>query len=133
MASSTTISGQKKAIRKLNKNSRIFKTIIHAIQDKKGEKIVSIDLRKLPEAVADYFVVCEAGSGSQVKAIADHVEEEVLKSIKEKPFEKEGFSTLQWVIVDYVNIVVHIFQPETRQFYHLEEMWNDATQEEHDF
>ncbi len=123
---------QKHTIRKLDKNSRIFKTIIRSIQDKKGEHIVSIDLRKIPEAISDYFIVCEAGSSLQIRAIADHVEEEVKKNLSEKPYEKEGFSTSKWVILDYVNIVVHIFHPETRHFYSLEDMWSDAFQEIHE-
>ncbi len=132
MTSSITINERNKAIKKLNKRSRIFKTIIRAIQEKKGENIVSIDLRKIPEAVADYFIVCEAGSPPQVKAIAEHIETEVFKALKEKPYDKEGLSTLQWVIIDYINIVVHIFQPKTRHFYNLEEMWNDTLQEKHE-
>lgn len=131
MASPTTINEQEKTFRRLSKRSKIFKTIIQALQEKKGENIVSVDLRKLPEAVADYFVLCEADTAPQVRAIADHVEESVLKTLKEKPYEKEGFSSLQWVILDYINIVVHVFRPEERQFYNLEEMWNDAVQEQH--
>ena len=106
-------------------------TIVRAIQDKKGENIVSIDLRKTPEAVADFFIVCEAGSPPQIKAIAEHIEQQVRLGLKEKPYEKEGEGSLHWVILDYVNIVVHIFQPETRHFYNLEELWNDAPQEEY--
>jgi len=131
LASPTTINEQEKTFRRLSKRSKIFKTIIQALQEKKGENIVSVDLRKLPEAVADYFVLCEADTAPQVRAIADHVEESVLKTLKEKPYEKEGFSSLQWVILDYINIVVHVFRPEERQFYNLEEMWNDAVQEQH--
>lgn len=132
MTSLISINEQKSAIRKLNKASRIFKTIVESIQDKKGENIISIDLRKIPEAVADYFIVCEASSSPQVKAIADHVAEEVKKKMRERPYEKEGFSNLQWVILDYVNIVVHIFQPETRQFYNLEGMWDEDLQQHHE-
>lgn len=132
MTSSTTIDEQKNTIRKLNKRSRIFRTIIHAIQEKKGENIVSIDLRKIPEAVADYFVICEAGSSPQVRAIAEEIEDKVRKELKEKPFEKEGLDNLQWVILDYVNIVVHIFQPGVRHFYNLEGMWDDTLQETHE-
>lgn len=128
----TVLNKRQKAIRRLNKESKIFKTIIRSIQEKKGEHIISLDLRKIPEAVADFFIVCEASSPPQVKAIADHVEEEVKKYTGENPYKHEGLSTLQWVLIDYVNIVVHIFHPETRQFYQLEEMWNDAVREEHD-
>ncbi|MES1223128.1 MAG: ribosome silencing factor [Bacteroidota bacterium] len=119
-------------VARLTRNSKIFKTIIHAIQEKKGEKIVSLDLRKIHEAVADFFIICEARSHIQVKAIADFVEEQVQKNCNELPYKHEGRQVSQWVLIDYVNIVVHVMQPETRNFYKLEEMWSDARQEEHD-
>ena len=116
---------------RLTKNSKIFKAIIHAIQEKKGNNIVSLDLRKIPEAVADFFVICEAGSTTQVKAITDFVEEHVHDVCEERPYKHEGTHALQWVLIDYVNIVVHVMQPENRKFYKLEEMWSDATLEDH--
>ena len=119
-------------VRRLNRNSKLYKAVIQAIQGKKGEHIVSLDLRKIPEAVADFFVICEASSGIQVRAIADNIEECVKKETGEIPYKHEGRSALQWVLIDYVNIVVHIFQPETRRFYRLEEMWSDAVRQEHD-
>jgi ribosome-associated protein len=128
----TLLNEKPKAIRRLNRNSKIFKTIVGAIQEKKGEKIVSLDLRKIPEAVADFFVICEAGSNTQVKAITDFIEAAVSKNIGENPYRIEGQSTLHWVLIDYVNIVVHIFQPESREFYRLEDMWNDSDRTEHD-
>lgn len=127
----TVLNKRQKAIKRLNKESTIFKAIIRAIQEKKGEYIVSLDLRNIPEAVADFFIICEAGSPPQIKAIADQIEEEVKRYTGENPYKHEGLSTLRWVLIDYVNIVVHIFHPETRQFYQLEEMWNDALREEH--
>ncbi|MCH5715465.1 ribosome silencing factor [Niabella hibiscisoli] len=116
---------------KLTKNSKLFKSIIAAIQEKKGENIVSLDLRKIPEAVADFFIVCEATSQPQVKAIADNIEDRVKENCGENVFHKEGFQSMQWVLVDFVDVVVHIMQPETRKFYNLEEMWSDAVVEEH--
>lgn len=116
---------------RITKNSRVFKSIIKAIQDKKGENIISLDLRKIPEAVADFFIICEAGSTTQVKAIADFVEFHTKKTVKEIPYRTEGQHSGQWVLVDYINIVVHIMLPETRKFYKLEEMWSDAVAEEH--
>lgn len=101
-----------------------------AIQEKKGEHLVSLDLRKIPEAVADFFIICEAGSSTQVRAIAEHVREEVKKECGERAFHDEGFGTSNWVIIDFVNVVVHVFLPETRRFYRLEEMWSDAASEE---
>ncbi len=116
---------------RLAKNSKILKTIIQAIQDKKGENIISLDLRKINEAVADFFIVCQASSTIQVRAIADAVETEVKDKCEESPYKHEGKQVLQWVIIDYINVVVHIMLPETRGFYKLEEMWSDAVAEEH--
>lgn len=120
------------AIRRLTSNSKIYKSIIRAIQDKKGENIVALDLRKIPEAAADFFIICEAGSGTQVKAIADFIEERVKEETRETPYRVEGMTALQWVLIDYVNIVVHIFLPENRKFYRLEEMWDDAGKINHE-
>lgn len=125
------LTSRKKSVARLNRNSKIFKTIIKSIQDKKGEHIVSLDLRKIPEAVADFFIICEATNQPQVRAIADAVEEEVRKKCGESPYHHEGKQALQWVLIDYVNIVVHIMMPENRKFYKLEEMWSDAVLEEH--
>ncbi|MHA4808346.1 ribosome silencing factor [Flavitalea flava] len=120
------------SVARLTRNSKIFKTIIHAIQEKKGANILSIDLRKIPEAVADFFIICEGGSGTQVKAIADSVEFEVKNNCGELPYKHEGKQTLQWVLIDYVNVVVHVMVPENRRFYKLEDLWSDAPQEEHE-
>ena len=117
---------------RLAKNSKIIKAIIQAIQGKKGEKIISLDLRKIPEAVADFFIVCEAGSTTQVRAIADFIEKEVKEKCNESPYMHEGRQVLQWVIIDYINVVVHIMLPDSRRFYKLEEMWSDAEVEEHE-
>jgi len=122
---------KRNSVARLTRNSKIFKTIIQAIQEKKGANIVSLDLRKIPEAVADFFIVCEAGSTTQVKAIADHIEEATSKNCDEIPYKHEGKQTLQWVLIDYVNVVIHVMLPESRRFYKLEDMWSDAPQEEH--
>ena len=115
---------------RLTRSSKILKVITKAIQDKKGEHLVTLDLRKIPEAVADFFLICEASSTTQVKAIADHVEEAVWEACGERIYRHEGHGALNWVIVDYINVVVHVFQQETRKFYKLEEMWSDAVLEE---
>ena len=117
---------------RLTRNSKIFKNIIKAIQEKKGENIISLDLRKIPEAVSDFFVICEGASTTQVKAIADSIEEEVRKNCDELPYKHEGRQTYQWVLIDYVNVVVHVMLPENRRFYKLEDMWSDAPQENHE-
>jgi ribosome-associated protein len=121
-----------KRVQRLNRGSKILKVIIQAIHDKKGEHLISMDLRKIKEAVADFFIVCEAGSTTQVKAIADYVRETVRQECGEMSYHDEGYGANQWVIVDFVNVVVHIFLPETRKFYKLEEMWSDAASEEHE-
>ena len=122
---------RKKAHARLTKAPKIYKAIIKAIQEKKGENIVSLDLRKIPEAVADFFIICEANNQPQIRAISDSVEEEVKKSCGELPYRHEGKQNLHWVLIDYVNIVVHIMTGETRKFYKLEEMWSDAPLEEY--
>lgn len=116
---------------RLTRNSKIFKNIIKAIQEKKGENIISLDLRKIPEAVSDFFIICEGASTTQVKAIADSIEGEVSKNCDELPYKHEGRQTYQWVLIDYVNVVVHVMLPENRRFYKLEDMWSDAPQENH--
>lgn len=122
---------KRKSVARLTKNSKIIKSIVHAIQEKKGENIISLDLRKIPEAVADFFIICEASSTIQVKAIADFVEEHIKKTVKETPYHHEGFQAAHWILIDYVNVVVHVMQTETRKFYKLEEMWSDAASEEY--
>lgn len=121
-----------KSATRLSRSSRIFKTIITAIQEKKGEKIVSLDLRKIHEAVADFFIICEATTTTQVKGIADHVQDQLKKECNESPFKQEGYQNAKWILVDYVNVVVHVMQPESRKFYQLEELWSDAPLIEHD-
>lgn len=117
---------------KVTRNSKIYKTIIKALQDKKAENIISLDLKKIPEAVADFFIICEATSTTQIKGLADNVEHEVKQQCDELPYKHEGKQALQWVLIDYVNVVVHIMQPEARKFYKLEEMWSDAAAQNHD-
>jgi ribosome-associated protein len=122
---------RKKSAARLTRNSKIIKTIINAIQQKKGENIISLDLRKIPEAVADFFIICEAGNQPQIRAISDNVEDQVKKLVGESPYRHEGHQALQWVLIDYVNVVVHVMLPESRKFYKLEDMWSDADGKEH--
>ena len=122
---------KKSGVARVTRNSKLFKTIIHAIQEKKGERIVSLDLKKIPEAVTDFFIICEASNPIQLKAIADFVEEEVKKKCGEIPYKHEGRQGEQWILIDYVNVVVHVMLSEPRKFYKLEEMWSDASIMEH--
>ncbi|MDG1099720.1 MAG: ribosome silencing factor [Saprospiraceae bacterium] len=100
--------------------------IIDAIQDIKGKNIVSLDLRNLAEAPADFFIICEGDSTTQVSALAGNVIKRVKDELGVIPGNREGMINAKWVLVDYFNTVVHIFYPETRQFYDLEDLWNDA-------
>lgn len=128
----TLLANRKKStITRLTKNSKIFKAIINAIQEKKGENIISLDLRKIPEAVADFFIICEASNTTQLKAIADFIEVDVKDKCDEPPYKHEGKQAQQWILIDYVNVVVHVMLPEPRKFYRLEEMWSDASATEH--
>jgi len=122
---------RKKSAVRLTRSSKIIKTIIAAIQEKKGRQIISLDLRKINEAVADFFIICEAGSQPQIRAIAENVEDKVKERCGENPYHHEGYQNLQWVLIDYVNVVVHVMLPENRKFYKLEEMWSDAATEVH--
>lgn len=116
---------------RLTRNNKIFKSIIKAIQEKKGENIISLDLRKIPEAVADFFIICEASNPTQLKAIADFVEFDVKEKCGEMPYKHEGKQAQQWILIDYINVVVHVMLPEPRKFYQLEELWSDAQGMEH--
>lgn len=116
----------------ITRNAKIFKTIIKAIQDKKGENIISMDLRKIHESTTDFFIICEANNTTQLKAIADNVEYEVKTNCSEWAYKSEGKTAAQWLLIDYINIVVHIMHPESRHFYQLEEMWSDADTKMHD-
>lgn len=100
--------------------------IVKGIQEKKGENIVQLDLRGLDGAVTDFYIVCEATSTTQVGAISDSIEKEVREACGEKPWHIEGRENLEWVLLDYVNVVAHIFQPEKREFFNIEELWADA-------
>ena len=113
------------------KKSELRDIIVDAIQDKKGEEIVSFDLRKITEAVTDYFIICHATSKVQVKAIAEHVKEKAGKILNEKPWHSEGFENYEWVLLDYFDVVVHIFLKEKREFYQLEDLWHDAKKTHH--
>ncbi len=99
---------------------------IKGVLEKKGKNIVCLDLRNIMSRVCDYFIICEGDSSTQVSAIADSVEEQVKKGTHQKPYHSEGHQNAEWVLLDYVNVVVHVFQPEVRSFYNLEALWADA-------
>ena len=105
---------------------RLIEVIAEAIQDKKGKGVVSLDLSGMDGAICSHFVVCNADSTTQVCAIADSVEEAVFNKFGEWPWRVEGKQTGLWVALDYVDVIVHIFQSDLRDYYRLEELWADA-------
>ena len=100
--------------------------IIKGIQEKKGLDIISIDMRKIKNSISDFFIVCHGLSRTQVEAIAGSVEAEVKKAVSQNPWHMEGYENAEWILIDYVDVVVHIFQEEKRKFYNLERLWADA-------
>lgn len=123
--------GRVRSSGRINRNSKLFKTILHAIQEKKGVNIVSLNLKDIPEAVTDFFIICEATNPIQLKTLADSVEMEVKAKCGEYPYRVAGRQGEKWILLDYINIVVHVMLEETREFYKLEEMWSDADIKEH--
>ncbi len=109
-----------------NLSTYLSEIAVHGIQEKKGNDIVRLDLRNLNSAVSDYFIICNADSATQVKAIADSVEEEIYKKTQTNPWRKEGQDNAEWIILDYFDVVVHIFKTEKRNFYGIEDLWGDA-------
>lgn len=106
--------------------SKLIETIVSAIQDKKGKQIVSLDMSALDGSVCDAFVICHADSPTQVEAICQGVEDKARKELGEKPWRIEGQNNGIWIVIDYVDVMVHIFQTDLRDFYRLEELWADA-------
>ena len=104
----------------------ITEDIIDAITDRKGKKIRVLDLEKIDTAPASKFIVCQGGSNQQVGAIADSVREKINEKLQIKPYNYDGYKNSQWIIIDYGDIMVHVFQPEFREFYNLEELWSDG-------
>ncbi|HNW56797.1 MAG TPA: ribosome silencing factor [Bacteroidales bacterium] len=102
-------------------------SVIKGIFEKKGQNVLKIDLRKLENRITDYFVICHASSGTQVGAICDSVEDTVIKETKEKALHIEGLDNNYWVLMDYGDVIVHIFLEEYRNFYNLESLWADAS------
>jgi len=116
----------KKIVRKKNEEERLRDLIIDGMQEKKAKEIVSIDLRNIKNAVTDFFIICHADSKAHIDAIAKSVEEFVYKKQGESPFHREGQSNSEWILLDYLNVVVHIFRHEQREFYGIERLWADA-------
>jgi ribosome-associated protein len=99
---------------------------VRGMQERKGTDIVVLNLKELKNAVADYFIICSASSDTQLDALARSVEEEVEKLTGQSPWQSEGRTNREWILLDYVDVVVHVFLRDRRQFYALEELWGDA-------
>lgn len=104
----------------------LIDNIVKGIQEKKGHQITTVDLTQIESASAQYFVICEGNSTMQVAAVADSIREYVQENTGVKPFGYDGYQNAQWIVIDYGNIIVHVFLREAREFYRLEQLWNDA-------
>ena len=104
----------------------LITTILEGIEDVKGKDIKILDLRDIENTVCDYFIICEGNSNTQVNAIVNAVQKKVSKTLKDHPWHIEGSENAEWVLMDYVNVVVHVFQKQIRQYYDIEGLWGDA-------
>ena len=111
---------------KIESKPILFDEIVHGIENVKGEDIQVLDLTEIDNTPCDYFVICSGNSNTQVSAIVGSVQKNVSKLLKEKPFHTEGSDVAEWVLIDYVNVVVHVFQKQIREYYNIEELWGDA-------
>ena len=107
-------------------SEKLSKAVVSGMQEKKASEIVVMDLREIKNAVADFFIVCSGSSDKQLDAIAGSIDDEVFKKLKENPWQMEGRSNKEWVILDYITVVAHIFRKDRRQFYSIERLWGDA-------
>lgn len=105
---------------------QLITAIIGGIEDVKGQDINILDLRDIENTVCDYFVVCEGTSNTQVSAIVNSIQKKVSREVKDKPWHVEGEENAEWVLIDYVNVVVHVFQKHIRAYYDIESLWGDA-------
>lgn len=110
----------------MNNKTDIVKLVTEGIQDRKGRKITHVDLSDIESAAAQSFVICEGSSTMQVSAIADSVREYLHKNAGIKPYNYDGYQNSQWIVIDYGHTLVHVFLPDVRQHYNLEELWSDA-------
>ncbi|WP_121666426.1 ribosome silencing factor [Mesonia aquimarina] len=113
-------------VKKENNTDQLIAHILEGIEEVKGQDIQLLDLREIDNTVCDYFVICSGTSNTQVNAIVNSIQKTVSKSIKDKPWHVEGTENAEWVLIDYVNVVVHVFQKHIREFYDIEGLWGDA-------
>lgn len=107
-------------------SEKLAEVIVKGMQEKKASDIVVMDLRKVKNAVADFFILCSGNSDKQLDAIADSIDAEVFKGLKENPWHSEGKSNKEWVLLDYIDVVAHVFRKDKREFFALERLWGDA-------
>ncbi|MBX7124239.1 MAG: ribosome silencing factor [Cyclobacteriaceae bacterium] len=112
--------------RKDTNSEKLSKAIVAGMQEKKATDIVVMDLRNTRNAIADFFVICSGNSNKQLDAIADSIDEVVAKAMKESPWHTEGKNNKEWMLLDYINVVAHIFRKDRRQYYAIENLWGDA-------
>ncbi|HLT71962.1 MAG TPA: ribosome silencing factor [Cyclobacteriaceae bacterium] len=104
----------------------LSRVIVSGMQEKKASDIVILDLRQLKNAIADFFVICSGSSDKQIDAIIDAIDEQVHKELKENPWHIEGKNNKEWMLLDYISVVAHVFRKDRREFYSLEKLWGDA-------
>ena len=114
------------ASQSLNDSEALTNLIIDCIQDIKGKNIIRLDLREIDDSPTDFFIICEGESTTQIRAIANNVRDKIKEEVGLYPSFIEGQEASKWVLVDYFDIVVHVFYPETREFYEIEDLWSDA-------
>ena len=113
-------------VKKPASTDELISVIIKGIDDVKGDDIQLLDLRELENTVCDYFIICSGNSNTQVNAITGSIQKLVSKELKDKPWHIEGQNNSEWILMDYVNVVVHVFQKQIREFYDIESLWGDA-------
>ena len=106
--------------------NELIEKIVIGISDVKGQDIEMIDLRKIENRICDFYIICSGNSNTHVSAILESVKRKVSKTLKEKPSHTEGEENAEWILLDYINVVVHIFQKPIRDFYRIEELWGDC-------
>ncbi len=110
----------------MNNTKKLLESIIEGMTEKKAERIVKVNFAEIENTITDFFIICEATTDKQVKAISDSIEEIVFKKTKEKPLNVEGKDNSEWIILDYFDIIVHVFKKDFRELYNLEDLWADA-------
>ena len=112
--------------KKIDVTNILLENIIDAIKDVKGKEIISLDLKKIETAICKYFIICTGTSNTHTSAIEANIKKVILKNLKEKPSHTEGNNIGEWILIDYFDVIVHIFQDKTRAFYNIEDLWGDA-------